>query len=166
MYRYMVRVNAIPHVPAHYLYYFTKSHHLSTCYLIHLSAAERLLSLAYPIRMTADLLTGFIRYNGLDCYTILPRLVHILPTISTMDEFGVRTWPAAPAPSLWHEIKWFIGRSWELMIAYLRFAPRYPMARAELVQRVACLIRQAPHKFYQKVVRQRIGALFSNRPLS
>lgn len=55
-------------------------------YYINKSGMQKLLSHAYPVRMPADYLTGFIQRSGINCYTIEPNLLALAGFDTTIDD--------------------------------------------------------------------------------
>ncbi|PMR73065.1 LPS biosynthesis glycosyltransferase [Billgrantia endophytica] len=61
-------------------------------YWLSLEAAKKLLALAYPIRMPADCLTGYIQRNRLNAYGVEPNLLLETDLPSEIDDGQVRPW--------------------------------------------------------------------------
>lgn len=61
-----------------------KTCYLTSCYVLTLKGAQKLLNKAYPVRMPSDRLTGLIAYNKLNAWKISPFIVRIVENESTV----------------------------------------------------------------------------------
>jgi len=67
-------------------------HYRLTCCLVNLHAAQQLLDIAYPIRMTDDKLSSIASISRLDAYTIFPLLAKTSRYPSTIQRRAPRIW--------------------------------------------------------------------------
>ena len=151
-------------LPNHALTYLMHPHAMAVCYLIHLKAAKFFASKSYPIRMTADRMTGWTEWHARHCYTILPFIANIAHLRSQIDAVPMHCpdspYNAPPYPWTlrlhlkWREVikvfriaKHMLRTAW----MYACFSVRYPMARQDIRMRVRVFVIGSPRYLWLRV---------------
>lgn len=123
----------------------------ATCYLITLSAAERLLALAPKIHLPADELIGLVHSHRIPTYTTLPPLVQLTELASTINEGranrevkqrleGKPSYTPPARPLMHHRP---IGYRVQRIFIYLSLAFRYAATRREIPHRLFLFVGDA-----------------------
>lgn len=132
------KLHPLPILPAYTLTYCINAHRGAYCYVLTRAAAERLLSIAYPVRMVADWLTGKVAWHRLKTYTTLPPLTwtHNWNSAIRLEEqkklvqvSGLRTPYARQAR------RWDNRHSWKRLWTYIRLGFAYRSVRKEWLGR-------------------------------